>query len=95
MVVVLSNKKSTKMTLKTTHFPKKISIWLLKRKWLWIATKVPFTTWDSMDIDKKVTYYKGYKHFIFRGCIACNKLIDDKNFVLKFWFSLCNERKKL
>jgi hypothetical protein len=70
----------------TTFFSKKFSIWLLNLRWLWISTKVPFTTWCSMDIDKTVTYYKGYKHFIFRGCVACNKFTDDKDTVLKGWF---------
>ena len=74
------------MKIKTTHFPKKISIWLLKRKWLWISTKVPFTTFDCMDIDRTVTYHKGYKHLIFRGCIACDKFTHSKNIVLKSWF---------
>jgi hypothetical protein len=74
------------MRLKTTHFQKKISLWLLRRKWLWFSTKVPFVTWNSMDIDKTTEYYKGYKHFIFKGCIACDKFIDNKNTVLKNWF---------
>lgn len=74
------------MKLKTTHFSKKISLWLLKRKWLWISTKVPFVTFDSMYIDRKVTYYKGYKHLFFAGCIACDKIIQNKNTLLKRWF---------
>jgi hypothetical protein len=79
-------KQNKNMKIKTTLFPKKVSMWLLKRKWLWFSTKVPFTTWDSMDIDKTITYHKGYKHFIFRGCIACDKFTFDKNIVLKSWF---------
>jgi hypothetical protein len=74
------------MKIKTTLFPKKVSMWLLKRKWLWILTKIPFTTFDCMDIDRKVTYHKGYKHLIFRGCIACDIFTHDKNTVLKSWF---------
>lgn len=74
------------MNLKTTHFSKKISLFLLRKKWLWIKVNVPFITWDSMDIDKTTTYYKGYKHFIFRGCIACDKFTNDKDIVLKSWF---------
>jgi|688.fasta_scaffold27763_17 hypothetical protein len=74
------------MKLKTSDFPKKISLWLLNRNWLWFSTKVPFKTWDSMDIDKTIEYYKGYKHFIFRGCVACNKMTEQKKVVLRDWF---------
>lgn len=74
------------MRLKTSIFSKKISIWLLNKKWLWIEVKVPFVSWCSMDIDKRIEYYKGYRHFIFSGCVACNKFRDDKDTVLKGWF---------
>lgn len=75
------------MIINTEFFPKKVSTWLLKRKWLWISTKVPFTAWCSMGIDKTVTYHKGYKHFIFRGCVACDKFTDDKEILLRDWFA--------
>jgi hypothetical protein len=39
-----------------------------------------------MDIDKTIEYYKGYKHFIFRGCVACNKMTEQKKVVLRDWF---------
>ena len=74
------------MIISTELFPKKLSTWLLKRKWLWISTKVPLEAWCSMDIDKTVTYYKGYKHFIFRGCVACDKFTNDKETLLRDWF---------
>jgi hypothetical protein len=80
------------MKIKTTHLPQRISLWLLNRKWLWISSKIPFTTYDSMDIDKTITNHKGYKHFVFRGCVACVKFTDNKDIVLKGWF-LWNKEK--
>jgi len=80
------------MRLKTRHFSKKASLWLLNRKWLWFSTKVPFVAWDSCDIDKTTKYHKGYKHFLFRGCVACDKFTDNKNAVLKRWFAYNNKQ---
>lgn len=46
--------------MKTTFLPKKYSVWLLKRKWLWFKTMIPIATFDCMDIDKTITYHIGY-----------------------------------
>lgn len=74
------------MKIKTTQFNKKISFWLLNCKWLWFPTKVSFVTWDSWGIDKTIKHHKGYKHFIFRGCIACDLMIKEKDILLRYWF---------
>lgn len=83
------------MKVKTTFKNKKISLWLLNQKWLWFSTKVPFRSWCSMDIDKTVKYYKGYKHFIFRGCVACNQMTQEKKVVLRDWFLYNKEEIEL
>ena len=72
--------------MKTTVFTKKVSKWLLERKWLWIKTKVEFVSYCSQDIDRRVEKVIGYKHFIFRGCIACEKYEKRKDILFKNLF---------
>jgi len=65
---------------------KKTAKWLLNKKWLWIKTKIEIVSYCSQDIDRRVEKVDGYKHLIFRGCIACEKFEKNKEYLLKSWF---------
>lgn len=77
---------SGRFYFKTSMVDKKTAKWLLNQKWLWMKTKIELVSYCSQDIDIRVEKVDGYKHFIFRGCIACEKFEKSKEYLLKSWF---------
>lgn len=82
-------KINQKLIIKQKDYPK-ISKYLLYKKWLWIKI-------DGMEYINNFKRANCYKHFIFRGCIACDNYWLSKDEILNNWYKIWieqNEPKK-